>query len=221
MRQLIIDKRLRLIINEIEGDTLIDCGCDHGKVAIQSMIENRVNKVIATDISQKSLDKCVALSKKMNIKNIEFRCGDGLDVINDNEADVLCIAGMGGREIVKILSNIKAGINKVILCPHQDIELLRQSIKDNWKITKDVAIFVDDHFYNLICAYPGVSKLGEKEILLGMDSKDNEDYVLLLKFLKGKYEKILSNTLPDNRCKECENYLKIIEGELSGSKKDI
>lgn len=216
-----IDKRLRSIINEIEGDTLVDVGCDHGKVTYFARKENRVNKVIATDISQKSLNKCVDLINKEIIENVEFRCGDGLDVVKDNEADIVCIAGMGGYEIIKILSRAPKGIKKLVLCPHQDIKALREYLQDSWRIQKDSTIYIAEHFYNLIVAIPGKQKLSSKELLLGQDSIDNKDYVLMLNALKEKYKKIETQNIPQSRFEECEEVLRIINGELDGSKKDI
>ena len=216
-----IDKRLESIVNEIDGDTLVDVGCDHGKVTFEAIKRGKVKKVIATDISQKSLDKCVKLINKANIQNVDFRCGDGLDVVRDNEADVVCIAGMGGYEIIKILSKAPKGIKKLVLCPHHDVQAVRLYLQNGWKIEKDYAIHVDDHFYNVIVATLGKDSLSEKELLLGRDDISNEDYVGLLNALKEKYDKILALDIPPERLDECERCVRIIEGELCGSKKDI
>ena len=71
-----IDKRLKSVINEIDGKVLVDVGCDHGKVTYEAIAQKKVNKVIATDISQKSLKKCIDLIHKAKFENVEFRCGD-------------------------------------------------------------------------------------------------------------------------------------------------
>ena len=216
-----IDKRLSAIVNEIDGNVLVDCGCDHGKVTCEALLQGKVNKVIATDISAKSLQKCINLAKKLKLENIECRCGDGLKVIKDNEADTVCIAGMGGYEIIKILSRAPKGIKKLVLCPHQDIKALREYLQDSWRIQKDSTIYIAEHFYNLIVAIPGKQKLSSKELLLGQDSIDNKDYVLMLNALKEKYKKIETQNIPQSRFEECEEVLRIINGELDGSKKDI
>lgn len=216
-----IDKRLEKILSEIEGNTLVDVGCDHGKVSVEALLRNKVNRVIATDISEKSLKKCKDLAKKLNLENIEFRCGDGLQVVKDNEADIVCIAGMGGYEIVKILSSAPKGIKRIILCPHQDVEVLREYLAKNYKILKDYSIFCDDHFYSLIVIESGKEDLSKKQLFFGKDKIENEDYVLFLKAQKEKYLRILNNQIPSKRKAECEEYLKILEDELNGSKKDI
>ena len=218
---MIIDKRLRSIVNEISGNTLVDVGCDHGKVTYFAIKENRVKKVIATDISQKSLNKCVELINKSKLGNVEFRCGDGLNVIKDNEADVVCIAGMGGYETIKILSRAPKGIEKLVLCPHQDVEVLRDYLKDNWFLEKDYTTYLGQHFYNLIVAKKGSDSLTKKQMLLGKDDLSNKDYVKKLESLKEKYEKIQAKDIPTQRYNECEECLSIIREELNGSKEDI
>lgn len=216
-----IDKRLRAVVNEIEGNTLVDCGCDHGKVTCEALLQKRVNKVIATDISSKSLEKCFNLAKKLKLENVECRCGDGLEVIKDNEADIVCIAGMGGYEIIKILSNAPSGIEKLVLCPHHDTVALREFLQKSYKIEKDYAIYCDEHFYNLIVATKGSDKLSDKELLLGRDSLENEDYRKQLLALREKYIKIQNMDVPKDRFDECQRCIKLIDGELNGSKKDI
>ncbi len=216
-----IDKRLTKIVNEIKGDTLVDVGCDHGKVSCEALLQNKVNKVIATDISEKSLKKCKDLAKKLNLKNIEFRCGDGFEVIKDNEADVACIAGMGGYEIIKILKSIPKGIKRIILCPHQDTEVLREFLSEKFVISKDEIIYLDKHFYSLIVLKEGKEKLTQKQIYFGKDRIENKDYVSYLLAQKDKFLKILERILPEERRVECEAYISMIDEELNGSKKDI
>ena len=216
-----IDKRLTAIVNEIQGSVLVDCGCDHGKVTCEALLQKRVDKVIATDISEKSLQKCINLAKKLKLENVECRCGDGLEVIKGNEADIVCIAGMGGYEIIKILSNAPKGIKKLVLCPHHDTKALREHLQKSYKLEKDYAIYCDTHFYNLIVARIGSDNLSDKELLLGKDSIKNEDYRMQLYALRDKYVKIQNMDVPKERFDECQRCINIIDGELNGSKKDI
>ena len=217
----IIDKRLNSIINEIDGHILVDVGCDHGKVTCQALLEKKVDKAIAVDISNKSLQKCQNLAKKLHLDNIEFRCSDGLEAIAKDEQDTVVIAGMGGYEIIKILSKNKYDINKLILCPHQDVEKLRDYLKDNYSIEKDYCVYQDDHFYSIIVAHQGKGILSRKELLLGKDSLANKDYLGYLEMLKDKYERIKLNPIPQARLEECNEVLKIIEDELNGSKENL
>ena len=114
-----IDKRLESIVNEIDGDTLVDVGCDHGKVTFEAIKRGKVKKVIATDISQKSLDKCVKLINKANIQNVDFRCGDGLDVGKGATLGAQDVAVAHQRDI--LASNADDAVDNVttVLNPRQ------------------------------------------------------------------------------------------------------
>ena len=52
-----------------------------------------------------SLKKAEKLIVSMGYEDFaDFRCGDGLSVIREGEIDLAVILGMGGMEIMKILS---------------------------------------------------------------------------------------------------------------------
>ena len=214
---MICNKRLRSIIDEINNaHTLADIGCDHGKVSVMCLLEKRAQYVIACDISAPSLQKAEKLAKKYNLTNIDFRCGDGMDVIKDNEVDTLLIAGMGGYEIIKILSRKKTGINQYVLCAHNNVLKLRQFLVENCiKIDKDYVVESENHFYNIIVAKDGNQELSDKELLLGQDSFDNLDYYNFLLYLKDKNQRILDRKIDDKRKSEVLKDLSIIEKELN------
>lgn len=216
---MMFNKRLRAIINEINTDSLADVGCDHGKVSVAALIENRAKKVIACDISKKSLQKAEILAKENNLSNIEFRCGDGIKVIKENEIETLLIAGMGGYEIIKILSDGFKGINNFILCAHNNVSKLRVFLVNNGlKIVKDYVVESEGHFYNIILANKGNQILSQKQILLGQNSFDNKDYKSYLLYLKEKNDKILARDIGEERKKEVLHDLSFIEKELDESK---
>jgi len=82
-----------------------DIACDHGYIGY-CVLENKLaDKVIFSDISAKSLEKASKLMQNQDkFANFEFLIGDGLNVLY-TEVFASIIAGVGGREIVKILSN--------------------------------------------------------------------------------------------------------------------
>ena len=186
-----LGKRLSAVVNEAHGDSLADIGCDHGKVSVACLLERKTQKVIACDISQKSLQKAVDLAKKYGVKNIEFRAGDGLQVINDGEAQCVVIAGMGGMEMMSILSSIPKGVKRLVLCPHRNAIQLREflSSKDIY-IDKDYIVKDGKKFYDIIVAEIDTDKdcsLDRRQLLLGKNqrSADFEEY---LQSIKQKYD---------------------------------
>ena len=96
-----IDNRIKAIENFVQaGSFVADIGADHGYLAIELIKSGRARKVIATE---KNLGPFEALSKNISGFNIEARLGDGLQVLTAGEIDTICIAGMGGALITKIL----------------------------------------------------------------------------------------------------------------------
>ena len=166
-----LGKRLTAVVKEIEGKSLADVGCDHGKVSIAAILEGKVERVIACDISSKSLQKAIDLAEKCQVKDIEFRAGDGLQVIGDGEVSCAVIAGMGGNEIMNILSRIPLGIKRLVLSPHRNVVELRSFLsKKNIYIDKDYIVKDGRKFYDIIVAQIDSGKdceLDRGQLLLG------------------------------------------------------
>ncbi|MEG1528926.1 MAG: class I SAM-dependent methyltransferase, partial [Clostridia bacterium] len=99
-----LDERLTTIANLAIGDTVADIGCDHGKLGYYLLSTDRAKKIVATDISAKSLAKAEMLVNENGVASqFETRLGDGLKPLASNEADVVVVAGLGGDVISQIL----------------------------------------------------------------------------------------------------------------------
>ena len=127
-----VGKRLEKILSLLNDKVgvVADIGTDHGILAFKILTELKADKVIATDISEPSLDKARELKDRYGFGN-KFLCiaGDGLKPLKDeNKIDIVVIAGMGGNEIVKILNEkpLNLKIDSFIFQPMQDAEILRQ-----------------------------------------------------------------------------------------------
>lgn len=130
-----LSDRLLTIANNISlNESVCDIGTDHGYLGIYLNSINNERKIILSDISEPSLNKSIVNSKKSNSNNIEFRLGDGLNVLDYNEVDCVCIAGMGGLLISDILNkdlNKSHSIKKYVLQPRNHIGELRYYLKHN------------------------------------------------------------------------------------------
>jgi tRNA A22 N-methylase len=91
------------------GKTISDVGTDHGLLAMGLALSGEFSKVIGVDVSEQALEngaftllEQVNKRVKFNIP-VEFRHGDGLRALNDGEAAVVCIAGIGVNTILQIL----------------------------------------------------------------------------------------------------------------------
>ncbi len=149
--------RLEGIFSCIKKSAVVaDIGCDHGKLEEMLLYAGRAGKVIATDISEKSLGKAIAACDRPIFNGrVDFRRGDGLSVLAAGEADVIVIAGMGGLQIADI---IKAGIKTagradLVLCPHSHEGKLRRFLLENGlNIYAESLAMEEGRYYQIICA---------------------------------------------------------------------
>ncbi|MBR2614666.1 MAG: SAM-dependent methyltransferase [Clostridia bacterium] len=162
--------RLKEIFSNIEkANKFADVGCDHGIIAQMVVKESLANTVVITDISKDSLKKAEdLLAKEMLVGKVKSYFTDGLNGV-DNDVDECLIAGMGGKEIIKILTDRERAFrpNRLILQPMKNVENLRVFLVENgYKILKDY-VFKDRKFYDLIVAEKGEDSLTKKEIAFG------------------------------------------------------
>ncbi|MBR5635377.1 MAG: SAM-dependent methyltransferase [Pseudobutyrivibrio sp.] len=104
-----LSPRLQIVYDMIPRcNTVADVGCDHGYLSI-ALLENGIaEKVIPMDVNKGPLSKARENIQTAGFKDkAELRLSDGLKKLNPNEADVICICGMGGALIGRI---IDAGI---------------------------------------------------------------------------------------------------------------
>ncbi len=163
-------KRLEAIASLICANSVADIGADHGFLAKLLFDENRAKKVIATDISAKSLKKADDLAKKFKFgEKFETRVGDGLNVLNSGEVDVVVIAGVGGYEITKILDRANGkNFDTYIFQPAQNTtELRTYLLNNNFEIIKDFIVKDQNKFYNTL----EVKKSNSKQALSLMEAK--------------------------------------------------
>ncbi len=114
--------------------TFADVGCDHAYSSIYLAISGVAEKCIAMDVVEGPLARAKENIKKYGLEDkIEVRQSDGLSQLEQNEAEVIMISGMGGSLMLDIL---KCGIHRVreakalILQPQSELELFREGLKE-------------------------------------------------------------------------------------------
>ncbi|HCJ01396.1 MAG TPA: hypothetical protein DHV31_00730 [Clostridiales bacterium] len=170
-----LGERLNTVLSLIEGGRVCDVGTDHGKLPVAALLSGRVSEAIAIDISAKSLAKARLLAEQ---EGVPLRClqGDGLTPLSEKQTDTVVIAGMGGAETVKILSEAPCTFSKYIFVPHKNAPLVRKYLKDNnARITHDIAVKEDKHFYFVIEADPSLS-WQEKSLYFGEEGAAFSEY---------------------------------------------
>ena len=149
-----IDNRIKAIKDFVQhGSIVADIGADHGYLAIELIKSGKVDKVIATE---KNIGPFEALSKNISGFNIEARLGDGLQVLAAGEVDTICIAGMGGALIQKILDDspeVVQSARRLILQPMNGAKKIRTWLAENdWAIADEDLAEASGIIYEIICA---------------------------------------------------------------------
>lgn len=150
-------ERLREIANCIGKRSVVaDIGCDHGILEGLLLRSGRAQKMIATDISNNSLQKAVAACAGHEFEGkVDFRLGDGLSVLRPGEVDAIVIAGIGGMQMAEIIKNGKnvAKEAALVLCPHSHESVLRRFLLGNgYAVLRESLALEDGRYYQILCA---------------------------------------------------------------------
>ncbi len=147
-------RRLMLIASSLgKNVTVADIGCDHGKLSAYLLQNGLADRVFATDISQKSLQKAEKLKAELGLAALVLKCGDGFDAL-DEKTDAAVIAGMGGEVIATMLDHPYAR-TKLVLQPMKDSDILYEALTEKGFSVEKVMIAREDRrFYEIILALP-------------------------------------------------------------------
>lgn len=186
--------RLDMIVDLCDScKKVADIGCDHGYITCELILQNKANMVISADISAQSLQKAIMLAEKLNISDfVSFRESDGFQNITKyDKVNQAVIAGMGGKEIIKILEGKPRRLHKFVLGPQSDVLELRTYLAEHgYKIVVDIMVFEKGKYYNIIKVRRGSTKF--KNYLDYYFGKTNltDNNKVFMKYLQEEKEKI-------------------------------
>ncbi len=142
------------------GLAVADIGCDHAYLPIHLAKQSISPHIIACDINSGPVERA-----KENIDDVELgakievRQGDGLSVLKPGEAQSIVLAGMGGKLMIRILTEGKEildGVSELIMEPQSEVASLRHFLQDNgFRIISESMVCDDEKFYPIIKAIPG------------------------------------------------------------------
>lgn len=244
-RHIILSERLQMLARMVTpGSRVADVGCDHGFLSIYLVQKGISPRVIAMDVRKGPLS---AAREHIDAKRlgayIETRISDGLQKLQPGEADSVVCAGMGGRLMVRILTE---GLEKakqmreLILQPQSELQEFRQFLRrTGFRVDEEDLVCEEGKYYfamrtvpegREILLHPGVSA----EIFWNSQI-DTTDYVRLCdKFgeklltkkhpLLGQYlrqqEKVMMQVAEKLTCRSTER-AKVRREEVQQELKDI
>ena len=119
-----LDLRLQAVARQIRSATHVDIGSDHAGLLVALLTDGRIDRGIAIENKQQPYD-----NSRRALANLaaDVRFGDGLEVLQPDEADSLSLCGMGAESIVKILEAFPARVpQRIVLQPNRQPELIRR-----------------------------------------------------------------------------------------------
>ncbi len=153
-----------------------DVGCDHGYCSEYVLENGLCENVIFSDISKGSLDKAKRLlGGYVRAGKAKSVLGGGFYGVPKDTEEVL-IAGMGGSEIIGILSDKRYGFipEKFVFQPMHDAEKLRAYLLRNGGYIEKDYTFFDKKYYDVIVGRKASSgetqTYTERELEFGKDN---------------------------------------------------
>ncbi|MEE6657222.1 tRNA (adenine(22)-N(1))-methyltransferase [Pediococcus acidilactici] len=169
-----LSPRLKVVASLVpQGSKIADIGSDHAYLAI-NLVKNQIaTAAIAGEVAPGPLTNSKVEIEKNQVSDlIDARLGDGLAILNpEDQVDVICIAGMGGLLIRRILEEGQSklsGVRRLVLQPNVgEYELREWLINHHYRIVHEDIVAEDYHLYEIIVAEPGEMQLTESELTFG------------------------------------------------------
>lgn len=166
--------RLQMVFEQVKASCpgnasgrIIDVGSDHGYLAVRCLEEDIARSAICTEIHKAPAQRSAnALEEAGFADRSEVYVTDGLKGISLCKGDIVVIAGMGGLNIIDIMSrafsdNPKNVLEKVVFViqPQKSNEIVRNYLAKAGFFFLEESVCVDrDIFYNCIrTVFKGIS----------------------------------------------------------------
>ena len=199
-----IPKRLEVIGDLIhEGAYVADIGADHGLLECYIASHLKDYHILAVENKKGPMSALSAATK--DIPNINLSLSDGIEEIT-KEYDTIVLAGMGGDNIINILSRFPEKlktIKNIIVDAHSFIPKVRKTLIDfGFDIETEKLVFEAGVYY-IIISFKRNSKqktYSEDELLFGYNLAKDPLFKDYKNFVLNRYKKILDDMEKSN-CK--------------------
>lgn len=161
-RRVVLSGRLQMLAEMVTpGNIVADVGCDHAFLSIYLVQTGISPHVLAMDVRKGPLGAAREHIEICGLNTyIETRLSDGMEKLQDGEAETLVCAGMGGRLMARILGACmeKArNMKELILQPQSELKEFRMFLhREGFRILAEDAVYEDGKYYFAMkAAYAG------------------------------------------------------------------
>lgn len=154
-------------VEDAQERRIIDVGSDHGLLSLYSLINDNFKEAVLTDIHQAPAQRSEDTLRMYGYAGrTRVYCTDGLDGVELESGDIVVMAGLGGNNMIDILTRVKGFLDEKILkslvwClqPQKSSDKLRQFLFENgFEITDENACEDRGFFYVILkVKYTGVN----------------------------------------------------------------
>ncbi|HRT69045.1 MAG TPA: class I SAM-dependent methyltransferase [Bacilli bacterium] len=145
--------RLKTIAKYIEPyKKIADVGCDHGYLILEAFENHNIEFAQAIDNKSQPLKNALKnITQEGLSSKVIFTLGEGLENLWE-EVEVVIISGMGGFNIIKILSNNQnKEIKRFILQANRNVYNLREFLmENNYRIVDEDIVDEGEKYYEII-----------------------------------------------------------------------
>ncbi len=212
-----LDNRLKAVAAFVKpGYTAADIGTDHGYLAIRLVQSGKSPHVIAVDKNDGPFNAACRTVEDAGMRDsVEVRLGDGLQPLTPREAEVICIAGMGGNLMKEILSqspDVTEAAVQLVLQPMNGASELRKWLYENdWHISNEALALADEKLYVIISAEKGNKEMPDNIALEAGPCLIAERPPLFQRHIEellAKLQKALNGMALSSQAKKDPKYLK-------------
>ena len=219
MMKIQLSKRMdRLAGLVTAGNRLADVGTDHGYIPIALVQSGKIPSAIAMDINKGPLERAREHIREQHLDTyITTRLSDGLTMLQENEADTVLIAGMGGALTVHILeggAHCLTSVRELILQPQSEIWLVREWLWEHgYKITDEDIVLDEGKYYPMMRVVHGSMEFPARGTLEYGDPTLQRSLGVWSAYLRAEQGKtdVILKTLVDNGQKKSDRYVELLD----------
>ncbi|MBB6675292.1 tRNA (adenine(22)-N(1))-methyltransferase [Cohnella nanjingensis] len=144
-----LSRRLAALADWVpQGARFADIGTDHALLPVYLAASGRIVFAVAGDVHAGPVEAARRQVSAAGLTDIvSVRHGDGLAVLTPGEVDTVCIAGMGGSLMVRLLDAAGSrlqGVRTLILSPHVAEDQVRRWLAEHQYVLERERILMED-----------------------------------------------------------------------------